>query len=104
MHPELGDLDASTIIDTRVPVDTDSAFGGWSAALNRSLSVLGHGALIVTANRILGSRSCGTMDVDRRKIERPGERDAHGALPKRRHAARPLDGHITRSAPGGNKR
>jgi hypothetical protein len=77
-----------------------SAFGGLSAAQcpeKESLSVIGHGALLLTVSGILVAAHAKWHGEDWRKIEQLGKRDAHRPLPKHPHAVRPLDRHITRS-------
>ena len=59
--------------------------------------VIGHGAIIVSARTIPCSRSCGLLGRGPAEDRAAGERDAHRALPKRRHIAQPLHGHIARS-------
>ena len=69
---------------------------------NRSLSVIGHGALLVAASGILVAAHAGRRARTGARSSSRGERDAHGALPKRLHAVRPLDRHIARSLTGGS--
>jgi len=64
---------------------------------NRSRSVIGHGALLVAASGILVAAHTGRRARTGARSSSRGKRDAHGALPKRLHAVRPLDRHITRS-------
>src|SRR5712692_2433043 len=61
------------------------------------MAVIGHGAFLVAASGTSGAAHTGRQArTGARSISR-GERDAHGALPKRLHAARPLDRLIARS-------
>ncbi len=61
------------------------------------MAVIGHGAFLVAASGTSGAAHTGRQArTGARSISR-GERDAHGALPKRLHAVRPLDRHIARS-------
>src|SRR5260370_31220497 len=64
---------------------------------NRSLSVIGHGALLVATSGIPVAAHAGRRASDDARSSSRGEGDAHGALPKRLHAVRPLDRHIGRS-------
>ena len=52
----------------------------------RSLSVIGHGALLVAASGILVAAHAGRRARTGARSSSRGERDAHGALPKRLHA------------------
>jgi len=64
----------------------------------------GHGALLVADSGILGGRShCTVASAGARSSNRE-ERDAHGALPRRLHALRPMDLHIARPLSPGAKR
>jgi hypothetical protein len=64
---------------------------------NRSLSVIGHRVLLVAASGILVAAHAGCRARTGARSSNRGERDAHGALPKRLPAVRPLDDHIARS-------
>jgi len=74
-----------------------------SVPRNRSLSVIGHGALLVAASGILVAAHAGRRARTGARSNSRGERDAHGALPKRLHAVRPVDRHIARSLTAGGK-
>src|SRR5713226_6747623 len=65
------------------------------------MTVIGHGAFLVAASGTSGAAHTGRQArTGARSISR-GERDAHGALPKRLHAVRPVDRHIARSLTAG---
>jgi len=72
-----------------------------SVPRNRSLSVTGHGALLVAASGILVAAHAGRRARTGARSSSRGERQTHGALPNRLHAVQPLDRQITRIANSG---
>jgi hypothetical protein len=99
-HPDLPDVCSA-------PSEPQHQSGIWSrrsavdpqciVPRNRSLSVIGHGVLLAAASGILVAAHAGRRARTGARSSSRGERDAHGALPKRLHAVRPLDRYITRS-------
>jgi len=80
-----------------IPIRRSAADPQRSVPSNRSLSVIGHGALFVAAIGFLVAARAGRRPRTGASSSSRGQRDAHGALPKRLHAVRPLDHHIARS-------